>query len=87
MIGGFLFVGALVTMQSSIRINGAILTSALLLRALSGLPSFVVYSCFSAGTILLVTILGALVFKEKPGRKAWTGLGMIVLALVIMNIN
>lgn len=61
-------------------------SSALLLLALNGLPSFVVYPCFSAGTLLLVTILGAAVFKEKPGRKAWIGLALIVPAMVILNL-
>lgn len=61
-------------------------SSALLLRALYGLPSFIVYPCFSAGTLLLVTILGAAVFKERPGKKAWIGLGLIIIALVCLNL-
>ena len=61
-------------------------SSALLLRALYGLPAFIVYPCFSAGTLLLVTILGAAVFKERPGRKAWIGLGIIIIALVCLNL-
>ena len=61
-------------------------SSALLLKALYGLPSFIVYPCFSAGTLLLVTILGAAVFGERPGRKAWIGLGLIIIALVCLNL-
>ena len=61
-------------------------SSSLLLRALYGLPSFIVYPCFSAGTLLLVTILGAAVFKERLGRKAWIGLGLIIIALVLLNL-
>ena len=61
-------------------------SSTLLLRALYGLPASTVYPCFSAGTLLLVTILGAAVFKERPGKKTWIGLGMIIIALVCLNL-
>ena len=62
-------------------------SSVLLLKALNGLPSFVVYPCFSAGTLLLVTIIGAAAFKEKLGKKAWTGVILIAASLVILNIG
>ena len=60
--------------------------SYLLLLSLNGLPSLVVYPCYSAGTLLLVTIIGAVFFKEKPGKKAWVGLAFILLALIFLNI-
>lgn len=61
-------------------------SSSLLLKALKGLPAFLVYPCFSAGTIIIVTIFGLLLFKERPGIKAWIGLGMIAAALIVLNI-
>jgi len=61
-------------------------SSALLLKALTGLPSFVVYPCFCAGTLLLVTVIGAAFFRERPGKRAWAGLAVIVLALVLLNL-
>ena len=61
-------------------------SSALLLQALTGLPSFVVYPCFCAGTLLLVTVVGAAFFRERPGKRAWAGLAVIVLALVLLNL-
>ena len=61
-------------------------SSALLLQALTGLPSFVVYPCFCAGTLLLVTVVGAVFFREGPGKRAWAGLAVIVLALVLLNL-
>ena len=61
-------------------------SSALLLQALTGLPSFVVYPCFCAGTLLLVTVIGAAFFRARPGKRAWAGLAVIVLALVLLNL-
>ena len=61
-------------------------SSSLLLQALYGLPSFIVYPCFSAGTLVLVTILGAAVFQERPGRNTWIGLGLIIIALICLNL-
>lgn len=62
-------------------------SSALLLKALTGLPAFVVYPCFSAGTLLIVTLVAAPIFKERPGTKTWIGLGLILAALVLLNIQ
>lgn len=62
-------------------------SSALLLSALNGLPSFVVYPCFSAGTLLLVTLIGAIGFKEQLGKKAWIGIAMIAASLVLLNLE
>ena len=61
-------------------------SSALLLKALTGLPAFVVYPCFSAGTLLLVTLIAVPAFKEHPGVKTWTGLACITAALILLNI-
>ena len=61
-------------------------SSALLLKALTGLPASLVYPCFSAGTLLIVTLVALPVFKEKPGLKTWIGLGLIAGALILLNI-
>lgn len=57
-----------------------------LLKALTGLPAFVVYPCFSAGTLLVVTLIAVPVFQERPGRKTWIGLCLIAGALVLLNL-
>lgn len=62
-------------------------SSFLLLLALKGLPSLIVYPCYSAGALLLITVIGAIFFREKPGRKAWIGLVYILLALIVLNIS
>ena len=61
-------------------------SSVLLLRALEKLPAFLVYPVFSAGTIVLVLLLSALLFREKPGKKQLLGLLFILAALVLLNL-
>ncbi len=57
-----------------------------LLGALADLPAVVVYPTSNVGTILLVTLSGVLVFRERLSRRQWIGLGAIVLALIMLNI-
>lgn len=61
-------------------------SSMLLLRALVRLPVFVVYPVFSTGTILLVLAVSALCFGEKPGKRQLAGIGLILGALVLLNL-
>ena len=61
-------------------------SSALLLKSLVGLPAFIVYPCFSAGTLLIVTLISVPIFKERLGVKSWIGLVLITGALVLLNI-
>ena len=61
-------------------------SSKFLLRSLSDLPAVVVYPSFSIGTILLTTLVGVLVFKERLGKLQWLAMGVIVLALLLLNI-
>lgn len=61
-------------------------SSFLLLKALSRLQAVVAFPAFSVGTILTVTVLGALLFGEKLGRRQLWGLGCILLALVLLNL-
>ena len=61
-------------------------SSYLLLKALVSLPAFLAYPVFSTGTILLVMAISAAVFRERPGRRQLAGLGLILAALVLLNI-
>ena len=61
-------------------------SSVLLLKALINLPAFLVYPCFSTGTILLVTLVSTVIFKEKPGARKWYGLLLILIPLVLLNL-
>lgn len=57
-----------------------------LLGALTKLPAVVVYPSFSVGTLLLITLTGVAVFKEKLNRLQWFALAAIVAALILLNI-
>ena len=57
-----------------------------LLAALTKLPAVVVYPSFSVGTMLIVTMTGAAIFRERLSRIQWVALAVIVAALVLLNI-
>ena len=57
-----------------------------LLWALKEVPAVVVYPTFSVGTIIAVTLAGVLAFREKVGKRKLIALGMILGALVLLNV-
>ena len=57
-----------------------------LLGALTEIPAGVVYPVYSVATILTVTVTGILVFHEKLEKRQWMALGIILLALVLLNV-
>lgn len=61
-------------------------SSKFLLGALTKLPAVVVYPSFSVATMLLVTLTGVAVFKERLSKTQWLALAVIVAALILLNI-
>lgn len=57
-----------------------------LLLSLGQLPAILVYPAFNVATILVVTLVGVIGFKEKLEKNKVIALGMILLALVLLNI-
>ena len=57
-----------------------------LLLALSSLPAVIVYPAVSVGTIVLVSLFGLVFFKESLSRRKLVAMGIILLALVLLNI-
>ena len=57
-----------------------------LLGALTKLPAVVVYPSFSVGTMLIVTLAGVILFRERLRRLQWVALAAIIAALVLLNI-
>lgn len=57
-----------------------------LLRALNDLPAVVVYPTSNVATILIVTLSGVLLFKERLNKFQWFALSAIVAALILLNI-
>lgn len=58
-----------------------------LLLSLSSVPAVIAYPVFSVGTIVLVGISGLLIFHERMNRRQWFALGMIIMALILLNIK
>lgn len=57
-----------------------------LLGALTKLPAVVVYPSFSVGTMLIVTLTGVVVFRERLSKLQWVAMSAIVAALILLNI-
>ncbi len=57
-----------------------------LLLALTSLPAVVVYPSFSVATLLVITLTGVAVFKERLSGLQWAAVGAIVVALILLNM-
>ena len=60
--------------------------SRLLLAALTRLPAFVVYPCYSVGAILVISLCSVLLFHERLSRRQWGAVGMILAAVALLNL-
>lgn len=56
-----------------------------LLKALGQIPAVVTYPTFSIGTIAVVTLTGIGVFKEKITKLQMFAIGLIAIAVVLLN--
>ena len=61
-------------------------SSKFLLLALTKLPAVVVFPSFSIATMLIVTLSGILVFRERLRKAQWVALIMIIAALFLLNM-
>lgn len=61
-------------------------SSQFLLESLAEVSAVVAYPTFSVGTIVLVTVAGVLLFKEKLSRRKLITLGGILVALALLNL-
>lgn len=57
-----------------------------LLASLTSLPAVIVYPVYSVATLLVVTIAGVLLFRERLRNHQWAALGMILLSLILLNV-
>lgn len=57
-----------------------------LLGALEAIPAVIVYPVYSVGAILVVTLTGVLAFRERLTKQQWLAIGIILAALVLLNI-
>lgn len=57
-----------------------------LLAALNHLPAVLVYPTYSVATILVITVAGVGIFKEKLVKRQWYAMGIIIVALALLNL-
>lgn len=57
-----------------------------LLLSLGAVPAVVAYPVYSVATIVVISIASLLLFKEHISRRKWLALGVILAALVLLNI-
>lgn len=57
-----------------------------LLRALESVPAVIAYPTYSVATLLVITLTGVLLFREKLRKQQWIALGIILLALALLNL-
>ena len=57
-----------------------------LLMSLGRLPAVIVYPSYSVATILVVTLAGTCLFRERLCKSQWTALTVILAALILLNI-
>ena len=46
----------------------------------------IVYPAYSVAAMLLITLAGVVFFRERLKRRQWIALGMILLALALLNL-
>ena len=57
-----------------------------LLLSLSSLQAVVVYPIYNIGAIVLISLAGFFIFRERPGSRKLIGLAMIIAALALLNM-
>ena len=56
------------------------------LRALETVPAVIAFPTYSVGSILVVSAVGVLAFREKLTKRQWLGIGGTLAALILLNI-
>lgn len=58
-----------------------------MLLSLSRVPAVVAYPSYSVSSIVLVTLVGVIAFREKLAKRKLIALGIILAALVLLNLG
>lgn len=57
-----------------------------LLWSLRTVPGVIAYPVYSVAGILVVTVAGVVLFRERLEKRQWAALGVILAALVLLNV-
>ncbi len=61
-------------------------SSKFVLAALSQIPAVVLFPTYSVATMLVVTLCGILLFRERLSRRQWLAFAAVIAALIMLNI-
>jgi drug/metabolite transporter (DMT)-like permease len=64
-----------------------VLSGSFLLEAFQEVKGTIVYPVTSAGSVLLLALLGVFLWKEKLGKRAVAGILLTIAALVLINVG
>lgn len=56
------------------------------LKALEHIPASIFYPSCHVGTLMVVTLAGLFFFREKLSRRQWAAVGLIFVAMVLLNL-
>ena len=62
------------------------LGSRFVLLALKSVPAVVVYPTRSVGVLVVITLIGTTVFKERLSKRQLAAMAVIIVSLVLLNI-
>jgi small multidrug resistance pump len=65
---------------------GFIIALILLSKALQTIPVGIVYALWSGIGIVLVTILGAVIFKQQLDTASYVGIGFILFGVIVLQM-
>ena len=57
-----------------------------LLKAIGEVPAVVAYPTYSVATIVVISLVGMLCFKEKITKRQQAAIGIILVALILLNV-
>lgn len=60
--------------------------SRFLLLALESIPAVLIYPTYCVSSIIIITLIGMIAFHEKVSKQKMCALGLILFALVLLNI-
>jgi drug/metabolite transporter (DMT)-like permease len=61
-------------------------SSKFILASLSQLPAVIAFPTYSVATMLVVTLSGVLIFKERLETRQWIAFSAVIVALIMLNI-
>lgn len=61
--------------------------SRFLLKALENLPAVIVYPTRGVGGIVVISLAGILLFRERLKKRQWIAIGSILIAVILLNLN